>query len=264
MTSGTEPDSCPFETSIGGSYQITAVVTDAQGRKNQSRITRWVSGGERPSSRKIEQEQVTLIPDKETYQPGDTAQILVQSPFSPADGLLTVSRSGILYTQAFHIEDGSTTLEIPIEEKHIPNLNIQVDLAGSAPRTDENGEPLTDLPPRPAFATAQLNLSIPPLERTLSVQVTPDESKLEPGSETMLTVTVKDAQGESVADAELAVVVVDEAILALTNYQVVDPLSIFYSNRSSGVSSLYGRASIVLVDPQTLAQEANRDMVAQM
>ncbi len=264
MTSGTEPDSCPFETSIGGSYQITAVVTDAQGRKNQSRITRWVSGGERPSSRKIEQEQVTLIPDKETYQPGDTAQILVQSPFSPADGLLTVSRSGILYTQAFRIEDGSTTLEIPIEEKHIPNLNIQVDLAGSAPRTDENGEPLTDLPPRPAFATAQLNLSIPPLERTLSVQVTPDESKLEPGSETMLTVTVKDAQGEPVADAELAVVVVDEAILALTNYQVVDPLSIFYSNRSSGVSSLYGRASIVLVDPQTLAQEANRDMVAQL
>ena len=32
-----------------------------------------------------------------------------------------------------------------------------------------------------------------------------------------------DADGRPVADAELAVVVVDEAILALTNYQLADP-----------------------------------------
>ena len=88
----------------------------------------------------MEQEEVTLIPDKETYQPGDVARILVQSPFSPAEGLLTVNRSGILYTQRFHIEDGSYTLEMPIEEKYIPNLNIQVDVTGSAPRTDDQGE----------------------------------------------------------------------------------------------------------------------------
>ncbi|MBI5294761.1 MAG: hypothetical protein HY869_04740 [Chloroflexi bacterium] len=255
-TSKSEPDSCPFETAIGGQYQITAIVTDKQGRKNQSQITRWVSGGERPASRRVEQEQVTLIPDKESYQPGDTAQILVQSPFSPADGLLTVSRSGILYTQSFHIEEGSITLDIPILEQHIPNLNIQIDLVGAAPRTDERGQPLADLPPRPAFASAQLNLSIPPLERTLSVDVTPDESQLEPGGETTLTVSVQDANGQPVPDAEVAVVVVDEAILALSNYQVVDPLSIFYSDRSSDVSSLYGRATIVLADPQALAQQA--------
>src|SRR4029453_11520979 len=77
-----EPDTCSFETPLGGSYQITAIVTDQLGRKNQSRFTRWVSGGEQPPSRKVEQEKVTLIPDQETYQPGDTAQILVQSPFT--------------------------------------------------------------------------------------------------------------------------------------------------------------------------------------
>ena len=37
-------------------------------------------------------------PDKDEYQPGDTAKILVQPPFTPAEILLTVSRSGILYT----------------------------------------------------------------------------------------------------------------------------------------------------------------------
>ena len=255
LLSKPEPDSCSFETSLGGSYQITAQVTDELGRKNQSRFTRWVSGGEQPPSRSVEQEEVTLIPDKETYQPGDTAEVLVQSPFTPADGLLTVSRSGILYTTRFHVEDGSAMLKIPIEEEHIPNLNIQVDLAGSAPRTDDRGETLKNVPPRPAYATGQLNLSIPPLERTLSLQVTPKQDKLEPGGKTTLTVIVKDANGVPVSDAELAVMVVDEAILALTNYQLSDPLSIFYTDRSSNLSSIYSRASVILADPELLISQ---------
>jgi hypothetical protein len=256
--SKSERDTCTFETPVGGTYQITAVVTDELGRKNQSRFTRWVSGGQRPPSRNVEQEKVTLIPDKETYQPGDTAQILVQSPFSPAEGLLTVSRSGLLYTSRFRIENGSATLNVPIEEKHIPNLNIQVDLAGSAPRSDDQGELPKNVPPRPAYASGELKLSIPPRRRTLSLQVAPDQSKLEPGGETTLGVVVKDANGVPVPDAELAVVVVDEAILALTNYQMSDPLSIFYADRASYISSVYGRASIILADPQALAREASQ------
>ncbi|MBK9923846.1 MAG: hypothetical protein IPP66_01015 [Anaerolineales bacterium] len=259
LLSQQEPDSCSFETPIGGSYQITAQVTDELGRKNQSRFTRWVSGGEQPPSRKVEQEEVTLIPDKETYQPGDIAEILVQSPFVPAEGLLTVSRNGILYTTRFEVEDGTATLRIPIEEEHIPNLNIQVDLAGSATRTDDNGEPLSNVPPRPAYASGQLNLSIPPQQRTLSLQVEPDQSRLEPGGETTLNIMVKDANGQPVSNAELAVVVVDESILALTGYQLKDPINSFYADRPSYLSSIYGRASIILADPQSLARAQNRE-----
>ncbi|MEW6400523.1 MAG: Ig-like domain-containing protein [Chloroflexota bacterium] len=255
LISGPQPAACIFETPIGGSYQITATVSDESGRQNQSQFTRWVTGGELPPSRNVEQEEVTLVPDRETYQPGDTAKILVQSPFAPAEGLLTVSRSGILYTERFRIEDGSVTLSIPINEQYIPNLNIQVDLTGSAPRTDDTGQPLANVPPRPAFATAQLNLSIPPLERTLSVEVTPDQNTLVPGSETTLTVMLKDAHGEPVSDAEVAVVVVDEAILALTDYSLADPITVFYSDRPSYVYSTYGRASVVLADPQSLAAQ---------
>jgi uncharacterized protein YfaS (alpha-2-macroglobulin family) len=263
VRSTTEPGTCSFETPVGGTYQITAIVTDDSGRTNQSRFTRWVSGGQRPPSRKVEQEEVTLVPDKETYQPGDTAQILVQAPFSPAEGLLTVSRSGILYTTRFRIEQGSITLDIPIEEKHLPNLHIQVDLAGSAPRTDDQGEPLGNVPPRPAYATAQLTLNIPPLQRTLALEVEPDQQAMEPGGKTHLTVMVKDARGFPVPDAELAVVVVDEAVLALTNYQMEDPLSVFYSTRPSYLSSVYGRASLVLADPQALARQASESAVLQ-
>jgi uncharacterized protein YfaS (alpha-2-macroglobulin family) len=263
LTSAAESLTCSFETPLGGSYRITGEVRDDQGRRNRSELTRWVSGGKLPPARRVEQETVTLIPDKESYQPGDIAQILVQSPgwsvsaSSPAEGLLTVSRSGILYTQRFRIEQDSITLQVPIEEKYIPNLNIQVDLNGSAPRTNEQGAALPDALRRPAFASGQLNLNVPPLQRQLSLQVTPEQAELEPGGETALNLVVKDASGAPVPDAELAVVVVDEAILALSNYQLADPLQTFYAERPAGLTSLYGRSSIVLADPQALEQSAN-------
>jgi len=66
---------------------------------------------------------------------------------------------------------------------------------------------------------------------------------------------VTNADGSPVANAELAVVVVDEAILALTHYQLADPLSVFYAPRSSYMTSLYGRAGIILANPAALADQ---------
>jgi hypothetical protein len=233
-----EPVTCTFETPVGGSYQISAEVTDQHGRRNRSQLTRWVSGGQSPPSRKVEQETVTLIPDKESYQPGDTARVLVQAPFSPAEGMLTVSRSGILYTERFEMGEDSITLEVAIAEEHLPNLVLQVDLVGSAPRLDDQGEVVEDIPPRPAYASGQLQLSIPPLQRTLSLEVTPRDTELEPGGETLIDLVLSDADGQPVEGAELAVVVVDEAILALSNYQLADPIAVFYRDRSAGGRAL--------------------------
>ena len=253
--SQSEPVTCTFETPIGGSYRITATVNDEQGRQNQSQMTRWVSGGKQPPARQVEQEKLTLIPDKESYQPGDVAQILVQSPFSPAEGLLTVNRSGIVSTQRFQLTEGTATVSVPIEEGSIPNLYVQVDVNGAAARVDDAGNDLPGVPARPAFATGQLNLPVPPLSRVLAVQVTPAQSELEPGGETTLNIAVQDAGGQPVADAELAVIVVDEAILALSNYQLSDPLNTFYAERPLDLYSVYGRASIILTNPLDLAQQ---------
>ena len=54
------------------------------------------------------------------------------------------------------------------------------------------------------------------------------------------------------ADAEFAVVVVDEAILALTGYQLIDPVSVFYSERRRGVGDHHNRADVLLASPLSL------------
>lgn len=258
LTSTDEPQACTFDTSVGGRYRITALVSDEQGRQNESRLTRWVSGGDLPPARSVEQEEITLIPDKDEYQPGDSAEILVQTPFTPAEVLVTISRSGILYTERHTIEEGTLTLTVPITDAQIPNINVQVDAVGSAPRVNDSGLPVEGAPARPAYATANLTLSIPPYSRSLDVTATLANDEIEPGGSASVDLVLKDADGNPVADAELAVVVVDESILALTNYQLADPISTFYTQRSADLSSVYGRANIVLANPEVLA-EAARD-----
>ena len=105
VESAREPVRCTFETPDGGTYRITATVVDDRGRPNRTEITRWVTGGERPPARTVEQEEVTLIPDKKDYQPGDTAEILVQAPFYPAEGMVTLRRSGIVQSERFTMDE---------------------------------------------------------------------------------------------------------------------------------------------------------------
>ncbi|MBM4432355.1 MAG: hypothetical protein FJ026_18705, partial [Chloroflexi bacterium] len=248
--------SCEFQTPEGGTYRITATIVDAQGRGNLTQITRWVSGGKRPTANRVEQEQVTLIPDRKEYQPGDTAEVLVQAPFVPAEGLLTLRRGGILYSERFRMDKPTYTLRIPIEEAYIPNLHVQVDLVGAAARLNSQGQPDESLPARPAYAVGGLELAVPAYSRTLSLQVRPEQTEVEPGGETVVHVDVKDAAGRAVQGAEVAVVVVDEAVLALTAYDLADPVQVFYQNRASGVSDYHSREYILLVEPELLAQEA--------
>lgn len=250
---------CTFRFELGGQISITATVEDDEGRRNETQLNRWVSGGQRPPSRDVQQEEVQLIPDGESYQPGDTAEILVQAPFFPAEGLFTLQRDGFVTQERFTMDEATYTLRVPIEDAYIPNVFVQVDLVGSAPRLNDAGEPQPDLPERPAYASGTLNLEIPPLSRTLRVDAVPQEARLEPGGETSLAVTVRDANGDPVEDAELAIVVVDESILALSNYQLADPIAIFYTGRGSGVSSYHTRGNLLLVNPLLLTEMAKAE-----
>jgi uncharacterized protein YfaS (alpha-2-macroglobulin family) len=261
VASASDAVRCTFATKEGGVYRVTATVTDAQGRRNQTRIQRWVAGGKTPPSRAVAQEKVTLIPSRKDWKAGDTAEILVLAPFAPAEGVLTLRRSGILRTERFAMKGASHTLKIPLEEAWTPNVVVQVDLVGAAPRVDDTGARAPKLPPRPAYASGELNLAIPPLARTLGVSVAPREKELAPGEGTTLDVAVTDAAGKAVTDSELAVVVVDEAVLALTGYRIPDPIEVFYAPRAAGVTDRHLRQHVLLAKPQELPEGAPEPQV---
>lgn len=270
VESAEAPAKCEFQTPKGGRHRVQAKIVDAWGRPNRSSFIVWVSGGQQPASRKVEREQVTLVPAKETWRPGERAEVLVQAPWPNAEGLWSVRREGVVVSERFTMDGTTHTLEVPVQEAWMPGAHLHVELVGEAARTDERGRKVEGAPARPAYAGGTLQLKIPPVARVLSVKATPKEDVLEPGGETTVTVEVVGADGEPVSGAEVAVVVVDEAVLALSGYQLGDPMSAFYFERGDGVRDYHSRQLVALKDPAALlkameeAQAKNADKTARM
>jgi len=252
VTSGPAATTCEFETAVGGQYKVTAVVTDEHGGRNRTETTAWVSGAESQPTRGVDQQVLTVVPSQETYAVGDTAALLVQAPFATGEGLVTVSRNGIRDTIRFQLVEGSAVVEVPITEADVPQLSLNLEVVGAATRTNDDGSVATDVPQRPAYAVGSMVLSVPPVSRMLDVTATPRETELVPGEATSIDVSVKDANGAPVQGAEFAVVVVDEAVLALSDYTLADPLSVFYAPGYDWLNALYGRQQIRLQDPARL------------
>ncbi len=142
----------------------------------------------------------------------------------PPEGILTLRRSGLLREERFAIAGGSHTLEIRVEEGFTPNVHVQVDLVGKAPREETPAGAAGEAARRGRRSrAAAFDLPVPPASRTLALAVTPREKALAPGGETVLDLVLRDAAGRPVANGEAAVVVVDEAVLALTGYRLPGP-----------------------------------------
>ncbi|HEU0036764.1 MAG TPA: DUF6049 family protein [Kofleriaceae bacterium] len=244
-----DPVPCTFATKDGGTYQVTATIVDDKGRPNQTKYQFWVSGGDQPKARDVSQERVQIIPDKKEYRPGNTAELLLQAPFYPAEGIVSWRRSGIVKTERITVTGPTKVITVPIADAMTPNLYVQVDLVGMASRLDDKGDPDPKLPKRPAYAVGTINLPVPPKQRTLAVTVTPAAPKLGPGESTKLEVKVVDAAGKPVPDAEAAVLVVDEAILSLTGYQFPNPVDSFYPERGPDARDVYLRSYVKLAKP---------------
>ncbi len=250
LTSGEEAARVVVKKPKGGFYRIKATVRDAKGRESLTTSQVWVAGGEGPSSRKVEEERVTLIPDRQSYQGGDKANLLVIAPFAPAEGLLTLRRSGIVETRRFHMKDSTTVLEVEISDEHVPNLEAHVSLVGQKLRSGEKKRT------RPAFAAGQVTLKVPPTRRSLSLSVNPAHKELVPGSETSAEVVVLDHEGKPVPGAQVALAVVDEAILSLSGHSQPDPLAVFYAPRPAGASDARVRALLRLQAPKLPEEQA--------
>ena len=249
LTSAADAQKCSLATKEGGTYEITATIVDDKGRPNQTKLTIWVTGGDVPPQRDLTQEQVQLIPDKKEYRPGETAELLVQAPFYPAEAIVSWRRSGILKTERIAITGPTAKIKVPVADAHVPNLYVQVDLVGQAARTDDKGKPDLTLPKRPAYAVGSINLPIPARTRTLDVKVAPRAAKVGPGDSAKIDVAVVDANGKPVKDAEVAVIVVDESILALARHSFADPIAVFYGQRDTGARDFYSRNYVKLAKP---------------
>jgi uncharacterized protein YfaS (alpha-2-macroglobulin family) len=248
VTSATIPVTCTFTPTVGGEYRITAIVTDDRGRTSRTELTRWVAGPDGSVDTTVAEQSLTLIPDRQEYAPGQSAQLLVASPIMTGTGLLTLDHHGIVSTTTFVVANGSAVVPIPVTEDLIPGVSASVEVVGTAPRS---ADPAGGTGVRPAYATGQVDLAVSTAGRKLTVVAKPRQSTVTPGGRTTVDVRVTDPAGKPVSGSQFEVMVVDEAALAVSGYQLSDPLAAFYPRNGSGwVWSIYGRSTVMLGTPE--------------
>ncbi|GAB3855874.1 alpha-2-macroglobulin [Hymenobacter terrigena] len=163
--------------------------------------------------------EVTIEADKPKYEPGETANLLLKSPFAGRI-LVTVERANVLDHFYVSTDGKAAEVKIPIKAEHVPNVYVTATAVRA--HTAQDRLPLT-------VARGFLPLTVEKADSRLAVAIAaPAASR----SQTWQTVEIT-----TVPRAQLTLAVVDEGILQLKNYQTPDPHAYFYQKRALEVSA---------------------------
>jgi uncharacterized protein YfaS (alpha-2-macroglobulin family) len=166
--------------------------------------------------------------DKETYASGDTAKILVRSPFKEADALVTVERAGVLWQEVAHLRGAMPVVSVPMKPEYYPNVFVGIQLVrGRVAPMPAPG--LADLG-APDFRTAYKEVAIAADSHRLKVDIAPSKLEVHPGEELDADVRVAGADGRGLR-AAVTFYAVDEGVLMLTSYKTPDPLPAFAEHK---------------------------------
>ncbi len=223
LESGTTALDCAFVRDDKRAYTAIAKLADARGRVNAALLdVPWWS--------RDDKKDLEVIPDKTIYRVGDTAKIEIKSALVPAHAIVTFARQGVIEQKRVELAKTSTIVELPITMGHIKNVVVQVDRFGPR-RRQASTNPL----PIPEQLTQEVTLKVDLESARLDIRARPSAKLVQPGDDATFDVDVRH-DGTPVAGAEVALIVVDEAILSLSNGTHADPLQPFYRDVRAGTT----------------------------
>lgn len=235
--------------SKSGWHTLTLKGKDKKGNSICTEYGFYVTGGDTTWYNSYNSEGINLTPDQSQYNPGDTAQILLESPLPAGDYLITVEREGIFTEEIRHFDSSANVIEVPISNVYVPVVYVSV-----ASYSDRHGAPThnygeTDLDkPKGYFGVAPVFVN--PYVRAFSVQIESDKSVYRPGDTATLTLTATKG-GKPFEGAELTVMAVDRGVIDLINYHVPNPIDFFYSKYNFPLCVKGGDSRAMLMDPVT-------------
>ncbi|HNZ91143.1 MAG TPA: MG2 domain-containing protein, partial [Acidovorax sp.] len=262
---------CESKLDEPGEVELVVTATDKDGNTSVAASSVWVTrqgelwfGGE-------DHDRIDLLPEKKSYQPGETAQFQVRMPFRFATALVAVEREGIIDTQVVQLNGQDPTVSLKVQPDWGPNVYVSVlALRGrlrevpwysfftwgfKAPREWWNSfwyegkeyqapTALVDLS-KPAYRLGVAEIRVGTQAHQIDVKVQADKESYAVRGKAQVTITATLPGGKPAANAEVALAAVDQALLELMPNNSWNLLEAMLQRRSWGVETSTAQMEII-------------------
>jgi uncharacterized protein YfaS (alpha-2-macroglobulin family) len=221
-----------FDAPEAGVYIVELEAADRIGRRQTLRV----EGGDTPVTWSQPPSQtVAVSTDKDSYAPGETAILLIQSPFQTARALAVVEEpEGRFRYDWVDIANGFGRYAVPIRKQQMPRVPVhflvmrgRLPGSASAPTAPfDQGKPVT--------VAATRWVTVTPVQNRVDVSLESPQTR--PGQEIEVVLRLADAGKRPIAGTAVFWMV-DHAVLSLAKEQPLDPLPQFVVNRPTRMAA---------------------------
>jgi uncharacterized protein YfaS (alpha-2-macroglobulin family) len=258
---------CEVSLSEAGNVEIIASGKDDSGRSATAATSVWVTRQGELWFDGGNQDRIDILPEKKSYQPGETAKFQVRMPFRYATALVAVEREGIIETHVVQLNGQDPTVSLPIKAGFSPNVFVSVLAVRGRMREvpwysffkwgwkeplnwwqefrDYQAPGATVDLAKPAWKYGIAEIAVGNGGHALKVAVSADKASYPIRSTAKVTVQVSLPDGRPAAHAEIAVAAVDEALLELEPNTSWDLLNAMLQRRSYGVETATAQMQVI-------------------
>jgi len=202
-----------------GSFRIR-VSAPSEGRTVQDEVWLWVPGPSETTD--SEERYLELLADRKSYQPGESARLIVRGETITGPVLVTKEGQHVSWFRLMR-PTATESIEVPIDEGDVGDVFVSIAYLRDG-----------------RLSRAERRIGVPATSRTLNVSVTADQAVSRPREPGAFSVLVTDQAGQPVR-AQVSLAVIDEAVYGVKADDTPDPIRHFYRREYSRVNTTFSR-----------------------
>jgi alpha-2-macroglobulin len=167
-----------------------------------------------------DEKSIKLVPDKKSYQPGETAHVLAMLPVDKAHLLITTELAEVLTVREMDATGRTAMIDVPIDRKYEPNVYLDVSFVKDSDMYNQSQV-----------------IAVPARDKMLKLDIVPNKTEWKPRDVASYTIVARNDDGSPAANAEISLGIVDEAIYSIQAETAGNIKRDFYGRRYDEVQT---------------------------
>ena len=203
-----------------GTFRVR-VTAPSGGRTVQDLVWLWVPGPSEGTENTYDR-YLELMSDRKTYQPGESARLIVRGDTITGPVLVTKEGQHVRWYRVLR-PTATDAIEVPIDEGDVGDVFVSIAYLREG-----------------RLYRAERRLGVPAASKTLQIAVTADQAVSRPREPGVFNVMVTDHAGHPVR-AQVSLAVIDEAVYGVKADQTPDAVRFFYRREYTRVATTFSR-----------------------